>query len=95
MLASYHPSASALQVRAAHHERRLQAARLGAAWMAPLGNLACVGAVVLGQVTLGLHEPSPPSPSPLSLTLTLTLTLTSPSPLTLTLTRTRTRTLTL
>ena len=42
-------------MRAAHHQRRLQAARLGAAWMAPLGNLACVGAVVLGQATLVLH----------------------------------------
>ena len=42
-------------MRAAHHQRRLQAARLGASWMAPLGNLACVGAVVLGQATLVLH----------------------------------------
>ena len=49
------PLASALQARAAHHQRRLQAARLGAAWMAPLGNLACAGALVLGQATLYMY----------------------------------------
>ena len=48
------PLASALQTRTAYHQRRLQAARLGAVWMAPLGNLACAGAVVLGQATLAL-----------------------------------------
>ena len=42
-------AASTLQARAQYQQRRMQAARAGTSWMAPLGNLSCLGAVALSQ----------------------------------------------
>ena len=42
-------AASTLQARAQYQQRRVQAARAGTGWMAPLGNLSCLGAVALSQ----------------------------------------------